>query len=53
VAKDVVLTAAHCIKDKKSDPLPTSGSVQIKRHDLNSNDGEEIKVKRLGYAPQL
>jgi secreted trypsin-like serine protease len=38
----MVLTAAHCIF-----PIPTppsSASVKIMRQDLNSNDGEEIKV---------
>jgi secreted trypsin-like serine protease len=46
VAKDVVLTASHCIE-----PLPTSGSVVIKRHDLTSNDGERINVKEFILHP--
>jgi hypothetical protein len=46
VAKDMVLTAGHCIF-----PHPTSGSVQIKRHDLNSTDGEEIEVKEFISHP--
>jgi trypsin len=45
-AKDVVLSSAHCIF-----PLPTSTLVTIKRQDLNSNDGEEIKVKEFIRHP--
>jgi trypsin len=41
VAKDMVLTAAHCIT-----PRPKSTSVTIKRFDLNNTDvGEVIMVK--------
>jgi hypothetical protein len=46
VAKDMVLTAAHCIF-----PLPESGQVQIMREDLNSNDGEEINVTEFIIHP--
>jgi secreted trypsin-like serine protease len=46
VAKDVVLTAAHCI-----DPLPTSTLVTIKRFDLTTNDGEVIMVKDQNLHP--
>lgn len=48
MAKDVVLTASHCIE-----PLPTSGSVVIKRHDLTSNDGERINVKEFILHPSF
>lgn len=46
VAKDVVLTAAHCIE-----PLPTSASVAIMRQDKTSKDGEKIKVKDFIIHP--
>jgi trypsin len=42
VAKDIVLTAAHCIF-----PRPKSGSVTIMREDLNSTDGEKINAKEF------
>jgi trypsin len=43
VAKDVVLTASHCIFD----PIPDSAYVTIGRTDLTSTDGEEIKVRKM------
>jgi secreted trypsin-like serine protease len=46
VAKDMVLTAAHCIQDR------ISGSVAIMRHNQTSNDGEEIDVKEWILHPQ-
>jgi secreted trypsin-like serine protease len=41
----MVLTAAHCIEDRKS------GSVTIMRQDKTSNDGEQIKVKEFIKHP--
>jgi secreted trypsin-like serine protease len=52
VAKDMVLTAAHCIDAMGEDPLPNSISVTIMRRALNSTDGEEIKSKEIIKHPQ-
>lgn len=57
IDKSWVLTAAHCIKEGSSAELqPQDIEVLVGAHDLKSNEGKRIKVKRIimhpDYTPQ-
>jgi len=52
IDKNWVLTAAHCIKEESTTELqPQDIEVLIDAHDLKSNEGKRIKVKRIILHP--
>lgn len=52
IDKNWVITAAHCIKEGHTpEMLPSEIEVLVGAHDLNSNEGKRIKVKRIILHP--
>lgn len=52
IDKNWVLTAAHCIKEGSAAELqPQDIEVLVEAHDLRSNEGKRIKIKRIIMHP--